>query len=148
MKEQVSEKLKVVLADSFAFYLKAQQFHWNVEGSNFPQYHEFLGSLYEEVHESIDKIAEEIRSLGEYAPGSFSRFSELTSIKDNRGAPSSAEMMMELLSDNQVVMNTLFEAYKLAEQYDEIGLSNFLQDRYDAHKKHAWMLKSIVKRDR
>jgi starvation-inducible DNA-binding protein len=148
MKEQLNDKMKAVLADSFAFYLKAHQFHWNVEGPNFPQYHEFLGNLYEEVYGSIDAIAEHIRALGVYAPGSFSRFSELSSIKDNRGIPTSAEMMNELVSDNQIVLSTLNEAYRLAEEYNEIGLSNFLQDRYDAHKKHAWMLSSILKRDR
>ncbi len=100
------------------------------------------------MHAAIDTIAEEIRSLGVYAPGSFSRYSELSSIKDNRGLPSAGEMMNELLADNQIVLNTLDEAYRLAEEYDEIGLSNFLQDRYDAHKKHAWMLSSILKRDR
>jgi len=146
MREHLVEKMKVVLADSFAFYLKAQQYHWNVEGPDFPQYHEFLGDLYEEVHTSIDMIAEQIRSLGEYAPGSFSRFTELTSITDSRNSPTATEMMMTLLNDNQIVLNTLMETYKLAEEYDEIGLSNFIQDRYDAHKKHAWMIKSIIKR--
>ena len=146
MREQLTEKMKVVLADSFAFYLKAHQFHWNVEGPDFPQYHDFLGNLYQEVFTAVDKIAEEIRSLGEYSPGSFKRFSELSSIKDNTGAPSPGEMFTELASDNQIVLSTLKEAYTLAETYDEIGLSNFIQDRYDAHKKHAWMLSSILKR--
>ena len=145
MREQLLEKMKVVLADSFAFYLKAHQYHWNVEGPNFPQYHEFLGNLYEEVYGAIDVIAEEIRALGEYAPGSFSRFTELTSITDSRNTPTASQMMMTLLNDNQIVLNTLMETYKLAEEYEEIGLSNFLQDRYDAHKKHAWMLRSIIK---
>ncbi len=146
MREQLIEAMKVVLADSFALYLKAHQFHWNVEGPNFPQYHEFFGNLYEEVYGSVDRIAEEIRALGEYAPGSFSRFSELTSIKDNRSTPSAAEMVMELYSDNQTVLSTLKKTYQLAEQHEEIGLSNFIQDRYDAHKKHSWMLMSILKR--
>lgn len=146
MREQLIEKMKVVLADSFALYLKAHQYHWNVEGPDFPQYHEFLGNLYEEVFGAVDTIAEEIRALGEYAPGSFSRFSELTSIKDSRNTPTAAEMMTTLLADNQIVLNTLMETYKLAEEYNEIGLSNFIQDRYDAHKKHAWMIRSILKR--
>ena len=144
MREQLLEKMKVVLADSFAFYLKAHQYHWNVEGPDFPQYHEFLGNLYQEVHTAIDVIAEEIRALGEYAPGSFSRYTELTSIKDSRITPTASQMMMSLLNDNQIVLNTLMETYKLAELYEEIGLSNFLQDRYDAHKKHAWMLRSTL----
>jgi starvation-inducible DNA-binding protein len=146
MREQLIEKMKVVLADSFAFYLKAHQYHWNVEGPNFPQYHDFLGDLYREVFGSIDSIAEQIRALGEYAPGSFSRYTELSSIADSRNAPSAVEMMSTLQGDNQIVLNTLMETYKLAEEYNEIGLSNFLQDRYDAHKKHAWMIRSILKR--
>lgn len=146
MREKLIEKMKVVLADSFAFYLKAHQYHWNVEGPDFPQYHDFLGNLYEEVHGAVDKIAEEIRALGEYAPGSFSRYTELSSIADSRNAPSAIEMITTLQGDNQIVLNTLMETYKLAEQYNEIGLSNFLQDRYDAHKKHAWMIRSILKR--
>ena len=146
MKEQLVDRMKVVLADTFAFYLKAHQYHWNVEGPDFPQYHEFLSNLYEEVYGSIDRIAEEIRALGEYAPGSFSRFQQLTSIVDSTSAPSAGEMFNTLASDNQIVLSSLMETYRLAEEYNEIGLSNFLQDRYDAHKKHAWMLSSILKR--
>jgi len=146
MRELLVEKMKVVLADTFALYLKTHQFHWNVEGADFPQYHEFLENLYTEVYGSVDKIAEEIRALGEYAPGSFTRFKELTNIRDNTGAPSAAEMFTELQGDNQTVLNTLMQAYDLANQYNEIGLSNFLQDRYDAHRKHNWMISSILKR--
>jgi starvation-inducible DNA-binding protein len=146
MKEQLIESMKVVLADSFAFYLKAHQFHWNVEGPDFPQYHDFLSDLYEEVYGSVDRIAEQIRALGEYAPGSFSRFKELSSIADSTGAPTAGEMFNTLAGDNQIVLSTLMRTYKLAEEYSEIGLSNFLQDRYDAHKKHAWMISSILKR--
>lgn len=146
MKEQLVDRMKVVLADTFAFYLKTHQYHWNVEGPDFPQYHEFLSNLYEEVYGSIDRIAEEIRALGEYAPGSFSRFQQLSSIVDSTSAPSAGEMFNTLASDNQIVLSSLMETYRLAEEYNEIGLSNFLQDRYDAHKKHAWMLSSILKR--
>lgn len=146
MKEQLVEGMKIVLADTFALYLKTHQFHWNVEGADFPQYHEFLENLYTEVYGSVDKIAEEIRALGEYAPGSFTRFKELSNIKDNTGAPSAVEMFTELQGDNQMVLSSIMTAYNFANQYNEIGLSNFLQDRYDAHKKHNWMISSILKR--
>lgn len=146
MKEQLVEQMKVVLADTFAFYLKTHYFHWNVEGADFPQYHEFLENIYTEVYGSVDKIAEEIRALGEYAPGSFTRFKELSNIRDNTSTPSAGEMFSELLGDNSIVLNSLMTAYRLAEEYNEIGLSNFLQDRYDAHRKHNWMISSILKR--
>ena len=144
--ESLIEQMKVVLADTFAMYLKAHNYHWNVEGSNFPQYHEFLGNLYEELHGAVDPIAEHIRALDAYAPGSLTRFRELSSIRDSMTPPPTVGMMSELFGDNEIVMLSLKRAYQLAEQVDEIGLSNFIQDRYDIHKKHAWMLRSILKR--
>lgn len=146
--ETLIEQMKVVLADTFALYLKAHNFHWNVEGDNFPQYHDFLGDLYGEVFGAVDSIAEQIRALDAYAPGSLSRFRELSTIEDNRSPPAAAAMFSELYGDNEIVMASLMRAYKLAEQANAIGLSNFLQDRYDTHKKHAWMLRSIIKRSK
>ena len=76
--ETLIEMMRKVLADTFAMYLKAHNYHWNVEGSNFPQYHDFFGNLYQELHGAVDPIAEEIRALDAYVPGSLSRFLELT----------------------------------------------------------------------
>jgi len=143
--DSLIEKMKVVLADTFAMYLKAHNFHWNVEGNNFPQYHDFLGNLYEELHGAVDPIAEHIRALDAYAPGSLSRFRELSSIRDSMTPPPAMGMMLELYSDNEIVMASLKSAYQSAETMGEIGLSNFIQDRYDVHKKHAWMLRSITR---
>lgn len=140
--EELKQAMKVVLANSFAFYLKAQFYHWNVRGANFPQYHQFLGTLYEEVQSAVDVIAEQIRALDELAPGSFSRFSQLTTIEDAVSSPPSQIMFQTLLSDNQRVVDSLTNAYNLAEKYKQIGTSNFLQSRIDVHKKHHWMIKS------
>jgi starvation-inducible DNA-binding protein len=143
--EPLVEQLKIIQADTFAFYIKSHNFHWNIEGPDFPQYHDFLNNLYQEVFAAVDTIAEEIRALGEYAPGSFSRYRELSSIKDSLSPPGPHQMFMELSGDNQIVLSSLMRGYKLAEQYNEIGLSNFIQDRYNVHKKHAWMINSILK---
>jgi len=145
--EQLVEQMKKVLADTYALYVKAQYFHWNVEGDDFPMYHEFFGKIYEELQGAIDGIAEEIRTLDAYAPGSFKRFSELTTISDQTKIPPPEMMIGELHADNIKVLGTLMTAYKLAEQYNEIGLSNFIQDRYDAHKKHGWMLKASMEKE-
>ena len=143
--ETLIEIMRKVLADTFAMYLKAHNYHWNVEGPNFPQYHEFFGNLYEELHGAVDPIAEEIRSLDAYAPGSFSRFLELTEIEDETNVPMAREMALKLLRDNDTVLNTLNVAFKLAEQFDRQGLADFLAGRIDVHNKHAWMLRSITK---
>jgi starvation-inducible DNA-binding protein len=137
--------MRKVLADTFAVYLKAHNYHWNVEGSNFPQYHEFFGNLYEELHGAVDPIAEEIRSLDAYAPGSFSRFLELTDIEDELSVPSGVEMARRLMADNEKVIATLNIAFKLADELDQQGLADFIAGRIDAHKKHGWMLRSITK---
>ena len=144
MKELV-DALKVVLADTFALYLKAHYFHWNIEGPNFVQYHGFLDGFYNEVWGAVDAVAEHIRTLDAYAPGSFTRFKDLTTISDELAIPSAISMLTKLEADNQSVIDSLTKAYKLAESDNKCGLSNFLQDRIDIHEKHSWMLRSIVK---
>lgn len=143
--ETLVEMMRKVLADTFALYLKAHNYHWNVEGPNFPQYHEFFGNLYQELHNAVDPIAEEIRALDAYAPGSFSRFMELTDIQDELNVPMAREMAAKLLTDNMIVLSTLNMAFKLATQFDIQGLADFLAGRIDVHNKHAWMLRSIIK---
>jgi starvation-inducible DNA-binding protein len=116
-----------------------------VEGPNFPQYHRFLGKLYEEVFDATDDIAEQIRALDAYAPGSFTRFLELTDIQCETTIPSPMEMIAKLQSDNQKVLDTLNVAFKLANEFDKQGLADYLAGRIDAHNKHGWMLRSIIK---
>ena len=143
--EELINKMKVVLASTFAFYLKAHNFHWNVEGVNFPQYHDFFGKLYEEVHGAVDAIAEQIRILDAYAPGSLKRFQELSTIMDETSVPSAVIMCQRLQKDNETLLLDLELAYNEAERTKQLGLSNFLQDRIEIHKKHGWMLKAVQK---
>ena len=139
------EELKVAFASTYAFYLKAQYYHWNVEGPNFPQYHEFLGNLYEEVGAAIDKMAEHIRALDAYAPGSFSRLEQLSAIKGNDMIIPAREMIANLLEDNDKLTPMLISVMKKAEAVDRYGTANFIQDRIEAHRLHSWMLKATLK---
>ena len=143
--EQLTENMKVVLASVFSLYLKTHYFHWNVEGPNFPQYHSFLNDLYEEIYGSIDTIAEEIRTLGAYAPGSFVRYKDMTIIEDEVNIPQALGMITKLHEDNLKIIKLLKETQKMAEEENAVGLANFLQDRIDRHYKHDWMLRSITK---
>lgn len=139
------DDLKRVQADTFALYAKAHYYHWNVEGPDFVQYHDFLGKLYAELHDAVDVLAEEVRALDQYAPGAHRMLMELTKIADDNTIPTALDMMRRLLSDNEIVMEGLVTAFMSAEAAGEIGLSNLLQDRFDVHKKHAWMLRSLTK---
>lgn len=144
--EDLVEQTKVVQANTFALYLKTHNYHFNVEGPDFYPLHKFFEDLYNELWEAFDSVGEHIRALGAYAPASFNRFSELTEVEDELKIPASGEMVRRLLEDNERVIGSLYRAYELAEAHQEMGISNFFQDRIDIHKKHSWMLRSILKR--
>ena len=143
--ETLLERMRILLATNFAFYLKLHFFHWNVTGPNFPQYHEFFGDLYEEVFAANDDIAEHIRAIKGYAPGSFSRFTDLSTIQDQVDVIPAEQMISIAIQDNDKVIDALTQAYRTAEMNAEIGLANYLQDRIDIHKKHGWMLRATSK---
>lgn len=139
------ESMRHALADSYAFALKAQNYHWNVTGPHFSEYHTFFGNVYEEVTDGIDIIAEGLRTLDQFAPASFKRFKELSMIEDEIAIPDGLVMMSRLMNDNERVLHSLNQAYETAEKQKKYGISNILQDRITAHEKHGWMLRSFLK---
>jgi starvation-inducible DNA-binding protein len=143
--EELVQALKVVLANHYAYSLKAQNFHWNVEGPDFKQYHDLFADIYEEVYGSVDIIAERVRMLGAYTPGSFGRYSQLSQIEDQIEIPNAQSMIQKLLSDIQVIQTTIKTCYDLAEQSGNHGLSSLMAERQDAFAKHAWMLTATLK---
>jgi starvation-inducible DNA-binding protein len=143
--DELKQALKQAFANSFAFYLKAHYFHWNVEGMLFSQFHDFFGTIYQEVYASIDPFAENIRKIDSYAPGSFSRLSQLAEINDEERIPPAKNMLEILLQDNDIVLESIKTAYDAAESVGAVGLSDFLAGRQDAHMKHGWMLRATLK---
>lgn len=140
------EAAKIAFASEYSFFVKSQNFHWNVEGPDFLEYHELFGKIYQEVYESIDDFAEKIRAIGSYVPASFGRFSMLTQIDDENAILDQISMLTELHNDNEHISKILKVVYDLAEQHGEHGFSNFLAERMDAHRKHGWMIRSSLKR--
>lgn len=139
------EQLKVTQADAFTLYLKAHFYHWNIEGFSFPYLHEFLQNFYEDVFSSVDTIAELIRTLDSYAPGTLGRFKALTGIEEDETIPDAKTMISNINRENLKMLASLTQAYDMATKENEIGIANFLQDRIQAHEKHGWMLRSILK---
>ena len=143
--EALIEQLKTILGTNFALYLKSHGYHWNIEGSNFPQYHDFLNGFYNEVFLQTDSIAEHIRALNSYAPGSLARMLELADIQEATSIPDAMAMMRDLASDNDRFIIHLRAGIVAAEGANEPAVGNFLQDILDAHQKKGWMLRSIIK---
>lgn len=144
--EDLIALMKTVLASAFALYLKTHSFHWNVECADFPQYHEFFKNQYEEIWASVDDIAEQIRQLDAYAPGSMDRFIQLSKVSGESGVPSPREMVLKLLHDNEIMIVLLTEACNMATKENKQGLANFLAARLEAHNKHRWMLRATAKK--
>lgn len=143
--EQLFEALKKAFANTHAMYVKSHGYHWNGVGNNFPQYHAFFESIYSELYGAIDGFAEHIRACGAYAPASYAELASLTDIQDELAIPPMLDMIQVLYNDNKIVMDSLRTAYEASETAGEIGLANYLQDRYDAHSKHAWQLRSTLR---
>jgi starvation-inducible DNA-binding protein len=141
---EVVESAKKVLGNVFVMYMKAHSYHWNYIGPEFPQYHTFFGNLYDELHDSVDTIAEQIRALDGFAPGSLTRMVELSTITEDVQIPTPKKMFQNLYDANEEVIASMTESYNLANEDKELGYSNFLQDRIDIHKKYRWMLKATM----
>lgn len=142
--EELVEKMKVVLASTFAAYLKAHGYHWNVIGSDFPQLHDFFATIYEDYHGAVDPLAEHIRQLNAFAPQTLTRMKELSTVMEDEKIPTADKMISNLLTCNENLMNLVTEAYEMAERQRMFGLSNYLQDRITAHAKINWMIRATL----
>lgn len=137
--------LRVVLSNTFMFYYKAHAAHWNVEGMLFASLHEFFGTLYEDLHDAVDPIAEHIRALGVYAPVSLSSLMEDSEVSEDTAVYETRQMIAELVAANDLVRASLYRARGAADVERESGVINFLEERIDKHDKFSWMLKSHLK---
>lgn len=141
----LSDALKQFLASTFAYYLKAHMFHWNVEGPDFGELHKFLSKIYEDAFDSIDQIAEYIRTEEEYAPGSFERFQELSIIQGQTKVPRARLMLEELLADTETMKDLSKSLFDAATEVGREDIADFAANRQGAHGKYAWQLKSYLK---
>jgi starvation-inducible DNA-binding protein len=143
--KEIVDKAKEVLANTFVLYYKSQSYHWNVVGPDFYQLHDFFGHLYEELHDAIDNLAEHIRQLDVFAPDNLSELLEHSTLEelDEGRVPTPQNMVSNLYDMNEKIIESITEAYNMAEEEKMFGYSNYLQDRLTAHFKHRWMLKSI-----
>lgn len=144
MMDELIEKMKVVLASTFAAALKAQAYHWNVIGPDFPQLHDFFGKVYEDYQGAVDDLAEHIRQLDAFAPQTLTRMKELSIIMEDEKVPTAEKMLNNLQVCNENLTNVVKEAYEMAEEMKVYGLSNYLQDRITSQMKLNWMIKSTL----
>ena len=143
-RKAVCRGLSKLLADSYLLYLKTQNYHWNVTGPMFPQLHALFEAQYRELAEAIDEIAERIRALGEFAPGTFASFSKVASIKEEGTVPAAEELIQNLVHGNELVVTTARETISLTDDCEDDVTADLLVERMQVHEKNAWMLRSMV----
>lgn len=145
MTPEIGKIVKQAFADSFLFYLQTHYYHWNVEGRHFAQDHELFGKIYEEVQESLDTFAEQLRAMGTFAPAVFDRLKELSTIEQSDEIPPADIMYQNLIDSNDKVIKSLSSAFDILEANHLHGFGDFVAGRIDAHNKHQWMLRSTLK---
>lgn len=141
--KNVAKELKKILADTYALYLKTQNYHWNVEGTNFKTLHLLFEEQYKELAIAIDSIAELIRMLGEKAPGTFHDYSK-SNIKDGDENLTDVEMIKDLLSDHITIQKTLQDGLEISKNSNNEVVSGFIVERLTFHTKIVWILKSSL----
>jgi starvation-inducible DNA-binding protein len=139
-KAAVIEALSVLLAGTYTLYLKTQNYHWNVTGPYFSQLHALFQTQYEELALANDLLAERIRALGEKAPGSYSAFEKLSGVKEETGSPSAAQMLQNLVKDNETLSAAAEAVIKAAEASGDQPTLDMATQRIDVHQKARWML--------
>ena len=143
-RKEVAKGLSKLLADSYLSYLKTQNYHWNVVGPQFTSLHLLFEKQYTELAGAVDDIAERIRALGEPAPGTFSKFSNISSIHEDQEIPSATAMIKNLVHDNDSISKFSRELTHIAEQADDDATCDLLTKRMESHEKNAWMLRSLL----
>jgi starvation-inducible DNA-binding protein len=146
-RKEISEGLSKLLADSYTLYLKTHNFHWNVEGPMFNTLHQMFMDQYTELWNALDLIAERIRALGHYAPGTYKQFVKLSSIEESDKVPKAQDMIKQLLQGHEVVARTARNVIEAADAGNDEATLDLLTQRIQLHEKTAWMLRSLLRKE-
>ena len=143
-RKELAQGLSRLLADTYTLYLKTHNYHWNVTGPMFQTLHLMFETQYDELALAVDLIAERIRALGVYAPGSYAQYSQLSSIKEETSIPSAQDMIRNLVQGQEAVIRTARSLLPLADKASDESTADLLTQRLQIHEKTAWMLRSLI----
>ena len=143
-RKKIAAGLAKLLADTYSLYLKTHNFHWNVTGPMFQTLHLMFETQYNELALAVDLVAERIRSLGFPAPGTYSEYAKLSSIKETSGVPKAADMIQLLVEGQEAVVRTARSIFPAAEAAHDEATADLLTQRIQLHEKTAWMLRSLL----
>lgn len=143
-RQSIADGLSRLLADEYTLYLKTHNFHWNVTGPMFSTLHLMFETHYTEAALAVDLVAERIRALGFPAPGSYSQYAALASVKEETVVPPAMDMVRQLVADHETVTRTARGLFPLADAASDEPTADLLTQRMQLHEKTAWMLRSLL----
>lgn len=143
-RKELAQGLSRLLADTYTLYLKTHNYHWNVTGPMFQTLHLMFETQYNELALAVDLIAERIRALGIYAPGTYSQYVKLSSIKEEDSIPNAQDMIRNLVQGQEAVIRTARSLLPLADKATDESTADLLTQRLQLHEKTAWMLRSLI----
>lgn len=143
-RKEIAHGLATLLADSYTLLLKTHNYHWNVTGPMFQTLHILFEQQYTELTLAVDLVAERIRALGVFAPGSYAEFQKLTTIKEAQSVPDAKTMILELIAGHETSARTARSVFPKVEEYHDAASEDLLTQRIQAHEKAAWMLRSLA----
>ena len=143
-RKAIAEGLSRMLADTYTLYLKTHNFHWNVTGPMFQTLHLMFETQYNELALAVDLVAERIRALGYPAPGTYSEYAKLSSIKETAGVPKATDMIKRLVEGQEAVVRTARSVFPLVDKVNDEATADLLTQRMQLHEKNAWMLRSLL----
>lgn len=146
-RKKIAQGLSKLLADTYSLYLKTHYFHWNVTGPMFNTLHLMFETQYTELAIAVDDIAERIRALDEYAPGTYSQFAKLSSISEPKDVPTATKMIKELVEGHEAVCRTARSVFPAANNADDEATADLATQRLQIHEKTAWMLRSMLEKN-
>ena len=143
-RQDIALGLSRLLADTYTLYLKTHNFHWNVTGPMFQTLHLMFEQHYNELWTATDLIAERIRSLGVFSPGTYSEFAALSSIQEEKAPVEATQMIRLLVSGHEAVIRTARALFPAVEKASDQVTMDLLTQRMQIHEKTAWMLRSLL----
>jgi len=145
-RKNIAQGLSHLLADTYTLYLKTHYFHWNVTGPMFNTLHLMFETQYNELALAVDLVAERIRALDVYAPGTYRDFAKLTSIKETESVPKAQDMIAELVAGHEAICRTARSVFPSADSASDEATADLLTQRLQVHEKTAWMLRSLLEK--
>lgn len=145
-RKEIAQGLSHLLADTYTLYLKTHYFHWNVTGPMFQTLHLMFEQQYNELALAVDVIAERIRALDVYAPGTYRDFAKLSTIKESDNVPKAHDMIRELVDGHEAVVRTARSVFPAADKASDEATADLLTQRLQLHEKTAWMLRSLLEK--